>query len=1564
MRKQAYLLAFLAVLAAVALLIGCARLLRPTPTPTPKPSPTATLAPRTPVVSPQPQVVPRGYPSPVPCLYKFFDNGTDFQKLHPEYGPVGSIHYNDWEHINPGPGAYNWARIDDQLALEAPLRVTLPNGQVVPKPVVIQVHTAQSDYYNWEGVFYDCTPPWVYDQIDAQNPNNPRPVVYGRKVGHAIYGCNKVSAIPMYDSPIWREAFATMVRALGERYNNHPQVTAVDICTGLDGETAIGKDWYCDWDTLIDQQAPGVRYRFNNWIYDAMAIYREAFPDKPIFIMNAAGGPGILAATSDYASEFTPPIGVKNNSMWIDKDSHQGYGDYVGSFDKIAAYSMTMPIWLESMFGLGDKEGRYWSLIAGLHYHPDGMDLHDPYFSPDGIIAEHLRFANDHIGVNIGNTPSVWTVLRDAEFPLKTWNNGRSGCSGHMGDWTFWLYRNEYAPQSATQIVLRANMPVAKNAIYSRQTRRTKQDQNHIFMSFDIDDQYPYVAQKPVDVEGGNVYYNIYVTILNYGTDTFSLQYRNWDGQIVSQTRRKGAELGAVNDWVVVPFLVRDGYLNNNMPGNTDFRISCEHDGDEYIHMVRVVGGWGIPPTPTPTSRYSRTPTPSLTPGPGEPAVPATATPTPTRPTEMPPVTGGTRFEPVEDTYIDRWEPAQKFYDSYKLSARQGDVKAPLMRFDLSSIPAGDAIIEGATLYVYVIARTNQGSMDIAAHRVLRPWKERQATWERALDSQPWAAPGCNDTTQDRAPLAVDATELDAENRWFTLDVTTLVQEWVRNPAANYGLILKASGGVSVQYDLASSNHGNSALRPYLQVAWRSGTPTPTASPSPPTDTPTYTPTIPPPPGPTQIRIRGEGIPGGMDDTYISAWAEDTNYYASNRLCVRQGAIQAPLFRFDLSMIPTYATVKSAVLSLYTVWRSNPHALGVAVVRINRDWEASQVTWNHTTASETWSLPGAGDTVRDRSATIYTSGDLEAIDQWTQWDLTQLVQEWVSAPERNDGLLMLGEGGVSVQYDFASSNWQDDNLRPYLDIVYVAYPPTPTPTPTHTPTATPSPTVTPLPATGQYVFQQGLNGYTGCADAFIDRWNPQTNNAASPSLIVRQGGVRSTLIRYALEAVPRSSRVRQALLSLYVYSLSGDHGLGLVAYRVLRPWVAEQATYQRASHELPWAAEGASQGGTDIAAEPVARYDLRGTAQWVTLDITSLAQEWIVNPESNLGLVIKGEGGVSIEYVFLSSEHLGDISLRPKLYVNWEAIPATPTATGIPTILRPSATATGIPTIPPPTATGIPTISPPTATATGIPTILRPTATATFTPVAVSEGKLTLQQGLNAYEGASDTFIDAWSQQTNAGDWARLVLRNGEVRHILMRFDISRLPSDANLTRAYLGLWVVARSSPDPITLEVYMLRRPWSEGQATWIEANMGTLWAAPGANGTPDDREATLLTLAEINAVNAWAVLDLTSAVRAWQRRPDENYGVLIKGAGAVAVDYEFASSQWATLGQRPKLVLDFERPYPGPPVQISQLAARRNNLLQGLGISTGALAALIVLLRLRPPSRKGRGDKDRAN
>nr|MBC7245298.1 hypothetical protein [Chloroflexota bacterium] len=151
----------------------------------------------------------------------------------------------------------------------------------------------------------------------------------------------------------------------------------------------------------------------------------------------------------------------------------------------------------------------------------------------------------------------------------------------------------------------------ARSHIYAwHSTRRTDQATGNPYMSFDVDDRYPYAGHVP-KAAGGPVSWTITVTLVNQGTDTFSLEYRDYYGNLVERRVSKGAGLGPLNTWVDYTWKVNDAYFANGLLGGMDFRIDCNNDGNEYIHRL-IVSGEGLLSSMTSPTR-TLTPVPSPT---------------------------------------------------------------------------------------------------------------------------------------------------------------------------------------------------------------------------------------------------------------------------------------------------------------------------------------------------------------------------------------------------------------------------------------------------------------------------------------------------------------------------------------------------------------------------------------------------------------------------------------------------------------------------------------------------------------------------------------------------------------------------------------------------------------------------------------------------------------------------------------------------------------------------------------------------------------------------------------
>ncbi|MBC7223052.1 MAG: DNRLRE domain-containing protein, partial [Anaerolineae bacterium] len=667
--------------------------------------------------------------------------------------------------------------------------------------------------------------------------------------------------------------------------------------------------------------------------------------------------------------------------------------------------------------------------------------------------------------------------------------------------------------------------------------------------------------------------------------------------------------------------------------------------------VVRYAGGGGAP-TPTPTATWTPTSTPTPTPTPTwtVPAPTATATSQPGGPQEV--VLGA-----VQDAYISLWYPTSNFGGNSLVGIRPVDVSAALFQFDLSALPAG-AEVESATLELWVQRQSNIHSLTAEVYRVLRPWEEGEVTWYRAAGGTAWQTAGCNGAS-DREQVAADSQVLDGSGRWYTFDVTSIVARWAQG-APNHGLVVKASGKVSVQYDFASREWPDGAYRPRLVVRYAGGggapTPTPTATA---TWTPTPTPTRTPTPGPGEVVevIFQQGRDGytGTRDTDIVQWYPDRNLGTATFVRIRSGDIEAGLLYFDVSSIPSTATIEEARLQMYVIQRSNANWTWPGTYQMKRAWEENQATWNQAADGMPWGAPGANDPLTDRWFTPTDLITMTAVNTWYEWDVTEMVQDWVFTPGANKGLTVrvVDHPETPVEYLFASSEYPTESLRPKLVVRYrLGDPPTPTPVPTNTPTPTPTPR---LQATYTVTFQQGVEGYAGAQDTYISSYVPYGNYHLDHPLQIRTVDLIASMFRFDVSSIPQNAHVIQATLSLYAASRSNSGPLHAWVYPVLRLWVVDRVTWNGPASGQSWGEPGCNAVGVDRGEEPLDRRYVEFINTWYDWDVTEAVRQWVQNPTANYGLILKAYGDVKVMYAFASAED--SVSIRPKLTVTY-GIPA------------------------------------------------------------------------------------------------------------------------------------------------------------------------------------------------------------------------------------------------------------------------------------------------------------------
>ncbi|HNT04849.1 MAG TPA: DNRLRE domain-containing protein [Anaerolineae bacterium] len=241
----------------------------------------------------------------------------------------------------------------------------------------------------------------------------------------------------------------------------------------------------------------------------------------------------------------------------------------------------------------------------------------------------------------------------------------------------------------------------------------------------------------------------------------------------------------------------------------------------------------------------------------------------------------------------------------------------------------------------------------------------------------------------------------------------------------------------------------------------RTQTPTATKT-STPTSTPTRTstPTITPTPKVTYSVCLSQGLLpntgyNGAQDTHLHSWYPTTVNGAEAFLRLRTDNGARPALKFRLEpVIPIGpgVTVINATLRLSLAYVSNSYPMTASVFRINRPWDHASATW-----LSPWAAAGCNAVPSDREETAVATASIPAEQgNWVVWDVTALVQDWVTNGVPNNGLLLLGQGELNREISFQSSNHPDPNFRPKLCITYFGEgaPPTPTPTATVSPTPT------------------------------------------------------------------------------------------------------------------------------------------------------------------------------------------------------------------------------------------------------------------------------------------------------------------------------------------------------------------------------------------------------------------------------------------------------------------------------------------------------------------------------
>lgn len=179
-------------------------------------------------------------------------------------------------------------------------------------------------------------------------------------------------------------------------------------------------------------------------------------------------------------------------------------------------------------------------------------------------------------------------------------------------------------------------------------------------------------------------------------------------------------------------------------------------------------------------------------------------------------------------------------------------------------------------------------------------------------------------------------------------------------------------------------------------------------------------------------------------DSSITIYEPYANYGSETSLYINSflDHQQRSLVQFDLSSIPSGATISSATLKLYYGSHyggseAAPAGRTYWAYRVTHSWTESGVTWDSYDGTNPWTTAGSDYTVTDGASLTMPS----SLPVWVQWDVTDIVSAWIEDGQPNYGFLIRDADETQNMETFNAlfrsreyTNIAD--LNPTLEIVY------------------------------------------------------------------------------------------------------------------------------------------------------------------------------------------------------------------------------------------------------------------------------------------------------------------------------------------------------------------------------------------------------------------------------------------------------------------------------------------------------------------------------------------------
>ncbi|AGF96580.1 hypothetical protein MmTuc01_1193 [Methanosarcina mazei Tuc01] len=468
------------------------------------------------------------------------------------------------------------------------------------------------------------------------------------------------------------------------------------------------------------------------------------------------------------------------------------------------------------------------------------------------------------------------------------------------------------------------------------------------------------------------------------------------------------------------------------------------------------------------------------------------------------------------------------------------------------------------------------------------------------------------------------------DNRYYELDVTELVKEYVTGKYENTGILIKTRTENNNYIAFYSNEGGIETQKPKLNITTKE-TPAPI--------------------------IINETINEAIDNRLREA-SPDSVYQDSAFIDV--GGMNDARYRdviwFDLDEFNDTTEVTDSTLSLYWYYpagNERPDDTVIEVYRPASEWNSSYVNWNKKDKNVAWKNAGGdwydknGITQGDTPyASIALKGSELPDNKYHEIDVTELVNEYVSGKYENTGFLIKARNENNNYIAFYSNECGKETQKPSLNI-------------------TKKVSSENIPVVPEIIEKITLNAtLTGAIDNRLREASPDA--VYQDSTFIDVGGMNNAVYRdimwFDLNEFNNATEVTSANLSLYWYYPAENSRLNDTVIEVYKPassWNSSYVSWNNRDKNVAWKNPGGDwydKNGVSQGDTPYASITLKGSElpdnKYHEIDVTELVNEYVSGNYANTGFLIKARDENN-NYVAFYSNNCGNETQVPKLQLEY-----------------------------------------------------------------------------------------------------------------------------------------------------------------------------------------------------------------------------------------------------------------------------------------------------------------------